>query len=168
MFKWTKNKVKDAKDFGGELLNAKQIKETTDDIISMAKKSLDPRQSANKVKPESFDHAKKRLNLKLNDLNQLYYNYSITFYISATALTICFLYLLYTLFIERKFLASLSSLAILLFFLANCFQYSFRAFQIKHQKLCSVKDWWNRGTDWFPSITKEIIKPSSSRDIVQK
>ena len=167
MFKWTKNKATDLKNYTGEIFNAKGIKSTTDEIIDMAKQTLDPR--AIKIeRTESFEHAKQRLNLKMSDLNQLYYNYALSFYIAATAGLLCFVYLLYALFLERKFMASLSSLGIMLFCLANCFQFSFRTFQIKHQKLCSVKDWWNRGGDWIPTITREIIKPSSSRDIVKK
>jgi hypothetical protein len=167
MFKWTKNKIKEAGEFGSEVINLRQIKETSGDIAKMAKETLDPRNKKTE-KPETFEHAKTRLNLKLNDINQVYYNYSLSFYIALIVSLICFIYLIYALFIERKIMASLSALAILSFLLANCFQFSFRAFQIKHQKLCSVKDWWNRGNDWFPSITKEIIKPSSSRDIVRK
>lgn len=167
MFKWTKNKVKEVSEFGSEVINLKQIKETSGDIAKMAKDTLDPRAKKSN-QTETFEHARTRLNLKLNDINQVYYNYSISFYVVLSASVICFLYLIYALFIEKQIMSAFSALAILAFLLANCFQFSFRAFQIKHQKLCSVRDWWNRGNDWFPSITKEIIKPSSSRDIVQK
>ena len=60
--------------------------------------------------------------------------------------------LLLDLFMDNNIMGGIATLSILCICLANSFRFSFRAFQIKHQKLCTVKEWFDRGNEWFPSF----------------
>jgi hypothetical protein len=76
------------------------------------------------------------------------------FYTSLFFTLMCFSGILYNLFIQKSILSALTMSAILSLCLANCFKFSFRAFQIRHQKLCSAKEWWDRAGEWFPKLPK--------------
>lgn len=149
---WIKNKGTDSKEYVKKTINYEEVKETGGNIKEMASTLLSPKEMLRNAKRETFQEAKMRLGVTDLDLKQNYKNYSYIFYISIIFSLICFLFSLYYLFIERTLMGALAMIAIMLLCLANSFKFSFRAFQIKHQKLCSVKDWWDRANEWFPKI----------------
>jgi len=154
IFNWAKKKGENAKDFGEKIVGAEDIKGSYSDISKMAKILLSPKDAIENARKETFLQAKERL--KVNDI-QIKLNYKnmvYGFYISFAFSIFCFFSMLYNLFIHKSILSSLTMLAIFAMCLANSFKYSFRAFQIKHQKLCSVNEWWERAGEWFPKFPK--------------
>ena len=152
LFAWIKTKSKDNVDFGRKVSGIDDIKKTSTLISDVAKGLLNPKQTIEKSKKESFSQAKERLNVSDAEIIMNYRNIVYSFYVSIAFALICFLAIVYNLFIAVKIVPALSALAILAVCLGNAFKFSFRAFQIKHQKLCSVKDWWDRATEWFPKL----------------
>ncbi len=152
LFDWTKRKSKENLDYGKKILGTEQIKETSSYIREAAKQVLSPKEQIKNAKKETFIEAKQRLRVSDADIVINYRNMVYGFYIALFFSLFCFGIVIYNLFVEMNLLGALSSIAILLVCLSNCFRFSFRAFQIKHQKLCSVNDWWNRATEWFPKL----------------
>jgi intracellular multiplication protein IcmV len=152
MFGWIKKKGNDTATFGKKVVGTEEIKKSFEQAADMAKVVLSPKQQIENAKTESFVDAKKRLNVTDKDLMRNYKNYAYCFYISLIFSLLCFFFLIYNLFINQAIMSSLATLAIFCLCGVNCFKFSFRAFQIKHQKLCSVNEWWQRSQEWFPNI----------------
>lgn len=151
-FDWTKKKGKKNLEDGKNILNYKEISGTAAEIKKMANMALNPNSAIKNSKKETFQQAKERLKVNDYDLKSVYKNYAIIFYISLLAMFVCFCGVLYSLFVLKSFISFLSMFVIMFVSLTNAFRYSFRAFQIKHQKLCSVKEWWDRASEWLPKI----------------
>lgn len=152
LFDWTKRKSKENLDYGKKIIGTEQISETSTYIRQTARKVLSPKEEIQNAKKETFIEAKQRLGVSDADIITNYRNMVYAFYVAFLFSLLCFGIVIYNLFIAINLLGALSSLAILLVCLSNCFKFSFRAFQIKHQKLCSVNDWWQRATEWFPKL----------------
>jgi hypothetical protein len=154
LFNWAKTKTNNAKDVGKKVIGVKEIQASSGYIANMANVLLNPKNATKNAKKETFLQAKERL--KVTDLEIItnYKNMVYGFYISLFFAVICFSGMIYNLFIQKSIFSALTTLAILGVCLANCFKFSFRAFQIKHQKLCAVNDWWNRAAEWFPKLPK--------------
>lgn len=152
MFGWFKKKTNDLGDFGKKITNAEEIKKHSEDIMDLAGNYLSPKKILKNAKVETFEDAKRRLKVTEGEINQVYKNYAISFYISLAFAFICFIGFIYYAFFMQQIIASLSTAAILCVCAINAFKFSFRAFQIKHKKLCSVNDWWERSYEWFPKI----------------
>lgn len=151
LFDWAKKKSNNTYEFGKKIIGTEEISKNTNLIKEMIK-TLNPKEIKAKSKNESFLDAKKRLNVSELDIIKNYKNQVYSFYISLGFSLLCFMGTIYNLFILLNIIQSLSMLAIMLISLANCFRFSFRAFQIKHQKLCSIKEWWERSTEWIPKF----------------
>ncbi|MCW5156329.1 hypothetical protein [Burkholderia cenocepacia] len=132
----------------------KQVGQTWKDIGAIAVNTLSPKETIRNSRQETFQEAMTRLGLTEIDLIQNYRSNAFIFYISLFFTATCFLGATYYLFVKHNLLPALAMLSIMLLCLANSFKYSFRAFQIKHRKLCSVKEWWIRENEWFPKIQK--------------
>jgi len=154
MFGWVKKKSKDGANFSKKVLGVEEIEESVKNIKDMAGSVLSPKKQIQNAKKESFVDARQRLRITDEDLLRNYKNYAYCFYASLFFAILCFVFVIYNLFIRQQFVSSMATLAIFLLCLANCFKFSFRTFQIKHQKLSSVKDWWERANEWFPKIPK--------------
>lgn len=152
MFGWIKKKGQDSANFGKKVVGADEIKESVENIKHMAETVLSPKKLIQNAKTESFVEARMRLKITDEDLLKNYRNFSYIFYASLFFALLCLVFTFYNLFVKQQIMPSLATLAIFLLCLANCFKFSFRSFQIKHQKLSSVKDWWERSNEWFPSI----------------
>lgn len=129
-----------------------EVKESFDDISAMAKSSLSPKEAISKAKTETFQEASERLGVSELQLRITYRNFAYVFYASCAFAFVCFAASLYYLFELHSILSGLTSASVMSFCLANAFKYSFRSFQIKNRKLCSVKDWWDRPDEWLPSL----------------
>ena len=149
MFGWIKKKGLNSVDYGKKVIAADEIKKNASDIKDMASILLKPTKS---TKVETFNDAKKRLNVNDSELIQVYKNYVYSFYVSLVFGIISFTLLMKYLFMDNNIMGGIATLSILCICLANSFRFSFRAFQIKHQKLCTVKEWFDRGNEWFPSF----------------
>lgn len=152
MFGWIKGKKDSGVDYGKKVIGAEAIKETNKAVVDMAKEYLSPKKMIENSRQETFEEARRRLGASDADLIQNYKNFALSFYISLFFAFACFIGFLYYIFIAKLIVASLAMLSIMSVCVVNSFRFSFRAFQIKHRKLCSVKDWWDRAGDWFPSI----------------
>ncbi len=151
IFDWTKKKSASVKETGKKVIGTEDIKNNAVFIGDMAKKLLNPKEVLKDAKQETFLEAKKRLQINEIDLIKNYTNYSRAFYASVLGCMVC-LFVLTTNIVNFNILGVAASLSILAVCLANAFKFSFRAFQIKHQKLCPVKDWLDRPGEWFPKI----------------
>lgn len=149
MFGWIKKKGLNSVDYSKKIIAADEIKKNATDIKDMASILLKPTKN---TRNETFNDAKKRLNVNDMELFQVYKNYFYSFYISFAFSIICFALLMKYLFMDNNIMGGIATLSILCICLANSFRFSFRAFQIKHQKLCTVKEWFDRGNEWFPSL----------------
>ncbi len=154
IFNWLSKKGKNTKEYGEKIVAAEDIKDSFSDIKKMSNILLNPKHAIQNARKETFLQAKERLKVNDLDIKLNYRNMVYGFYVSFAFSIFCFLGILYNLFINKSLFSSLTMLAIFTMCLANSFKYSFRAFQIKHQKLCSVKDWWERASEWFPSFPK--------------
>lgn len=153
LFNWTKKKGSDAKDYAKKVVGTEDIKKNSAYIAEMAK-IINPANIGKDSKKETFVDAKKRLNVTDLDIIKNYKNMAYGFYVSIFFVIVCFIGTIYYLFVGQKILPALNMLVVLAISLANAFRFSFRSFQIKHQKLCSVKEWWNRAGEWFPKLPK--------------
>ncbi len=151
LFDWAKKKGSNAKEESKKLLGTEEIKKNASFIASMAKVLFNPKETTKNAKQETFMEAKKRLNINEADLIKVYKNHVWSFYLSLLFALFCLFVLLINVF-SFNFVGIFSSLAILLVCLSQCFKFSFRAFQIRHQKLCPVSDWTKRPAEWFPTI----------------
>ena len=150
MFAWIKKKGTTSVDYGKKILSTDEIKKNATDIKDMASVLL--QHNLKNTKTETFNDAKKRLNVNDVELIRVYKNYVYSFYVSLGFGLICFALLMKYLFMDNNIMGGIATLSILCICLANSFRFSFRAFQIKHQKLCTVKEWFDRGNEWFPSL----------------
>lgn len=156
MFTWIKNKVINTKndlgDFGKKLTGSEQIKESAKEIKEMAGTILSPKEQIKLAKVENFNQAMKRMSVNEAEIIQNYKNFTYVVYISLAFVIMGFLLAIYKLFIVRDLISLVPICAFLLLSLANAFKYSFRAYQIKHQNLCSIKEWWNNANEWIPKF----------------
>lgn len=133
-------------------VNYEEVQGTASEIKKMAKSLLSPKETIKNSRTETFQEARSRLGIIDADLIRTYKNFSLIFYISLAFSIFCFCGALYYLFVPQSIISAFAMISIMLLCLANSFKYSFRAFQIKHQRLCSVKDWWERSDEWLPKI----------------
>ncbi len=152
MFKWARRKADDASGYAKGLVNAEELKDNLDEIKNMANVVLNPKNASKQGKVETFEEAKQRLKLSQEDLKSTYYNFTWMFYIYFIFAIMCYFGVVYYLFFAPAKLPALSFFGIGCFLTAASFKYSFRAFQIKHQKLCSISDWLERKNEWFPKF----------------
>lgn len=151
---WVKNKSGKLKDEAKGTVNYGQIKSVGTDVVDMASSLLSPNKLIKGSKKETFDEARQRLGVSDLDLINTYRNYAISFFMSLFFVVLCFVLIVYFLYFEKSIMGGLSTTSIMLLNLANTFRFSFRAFQIKNQKLCSVSDWWSRSDQWVPKIER--------------
>ena len=149
---WLKSKGKNSKEYAKKNVNYEEIQETMVEIKDMAQTVLSPKKAIQNARRENFQEAKERLNITDAELIRNYKNFALIVYISLFFSVGCFLGAIYNLFFLKSILPALSMISIMLLCLANAFKFSFRAFQIRHQKLYSVKEWWERANEWIPKI----------------
>ena len=148
-----KNRKNNIKEFGKNVINYKELSEN----IYFVKDSINKLNPKNKIKnsrTETFEEAKKRLNLTDEDINKTNKNFVYMFYISLFFAIILFSLSVYFLFSEKLIIKSLATISIMLVACANMFKFSFRSYQIRKQNLCDVKIWWNDSNEWIPKKIK--------------
>lgn len=135
-----------------ENINYEELKTASSIIKDMAGDAFSPRNQIRNAKVENFEKAVQDRGLTDHDLIALYKNYSLIFYISLVAMLVCFTFALYLSLTSFSILVLLSLISIMIVCAANAFKFSFRAFQIKYRKLCSVADYLAK-KDFFPDFT---------------
>lgn len=133
-------------------INYEELKNTTNTIKDLASEAFSPKKQIQNAKVENFEKAIADRGLTDFDLISLYKNYSLIFYISIAAMVICLGFAIYLSLVNFSFLVLFSLLSIMFVCGANAFKFSFRAFQIKYRKLCSVSDYLAK-KDFFPEFT---------------
>ena len=152
MFEKIKKSGRNSFEWGKKILNKDDIEQSFNEIKDMYDTVLSPKKQIKNAKQETFTDARRRLNINDLDLLKTYKNYVYCFYLSILFVFICLGLLFYYLFFKQAIIPSIAMLSFVLFSLSNAFRFSFRTFQIRHQKLCSVKDWWDRSEEWFPIL----------------
>lgn len=132
-------------------INYEELKSTTGLIKDMAGQAFSPRQQIENAKIENFEAAIKARGLTDFDLISIHKNYTIICYVSLFFCAVCLIFLVYSMLTTFSLLTCLSLISIFAVCLANAFKFSFRAFQIKHRKLCSVKDFINK-KEFLPTL----------------
>ena len=150
MFGWLKKGSKSVVDNGKQLIGTESLIETGKEVKSAAKIILSPKEKIKNARKETFKEAMLRQGINEIDLAQIYKNYSQIVYISIVMFIFLLGFVFYSLFFKQQIITSISGLVFCAFCLVNAFKYSFRSFQIKHQKLCSVKEWYDRPNEWIP------------------
>ncbi len=150
MFGWLKRKGGDVKDYGKKVIGADEIKNNFSYIKEVSQQMLNPKSTVGKV--ETFEQAVERKQANPIQISKVYKNMALGFYISMGFSVLLFLLVFYFIFVKGEILPSLSTLAILFLCLVNAFKFSFRAYQIKHKKLYSIKHWWENFNEWFPKL----------------
>ena len=158
MFGWIKNKSKekaaDATTVLKKTINLEEAKTNFKDIREMSSAFLKPKKIENAKSRQSFTETVVAKGLSTADLDQIYVNYAISFYVSAFFALLCFCSGIYYAFFMLEFMPFVVSFSIFFVCLANMFRFSFNTFKIKSQKFCSVEDWWNNPVFWFPKFKR--------------
>ena len=135
--------------------------------ISKLAKSLMPG-SVKVGRIETFDRAMERQSVTTEDLEKIYTNHVLRFWISfimlATGLAIAVKFA-----IEGQFLVLLPSLGFSAICLSQMFSGSFRAYQIAMRRFCDVSDWVANRSVWIPTtfdLPSPVKKPSGRKSAV--
>jgi RsiW-degrading membrane proteinase PrsW (M82 family) len=150
MFGWVKKGSQSVVESGKELIGTESLIESGREVKNAAKQILSPSEKIKNAKKETFKEAMLRQGISEIDLAQIYKNYCQIVYISIIMGLFLLGFVFYSLFVKHQIISAISGLVFLGFCLANSFKFSFRSFQIKHQKLCSVKEWYDRPNEWIP------------------
>lgn len=153
---WFRNKIKNGvfntKDTVKKVTNYEEAKQNWSTIKDMSNKMLKPTAIEQSPNKKTFHETVLEQGLTQADLNQIYFNYSLSFYISTFFAVVCLLSGVYSAFVNASFIGFLLGISICLVCVASMFRFSFNAFKVRHQKFCSVQDWWNNSSQWFPKI----------------
>lgn len=147
---WFSNRSTAVVDKAKKFAGYEDIRKLSTETKEFAGVVLSPKKAIASARMETFKGAMKRLRVTESDLKKNYKNFAWLCWISlgfavflVSLATYCFLH--------ANLLQGLAGLSIASFCLASAFKYSFRAFQIRHQNLCSVKTWYERKPDWLPN-----------------
>lgn len=153
---WFRNKIKNGvfttKDTVKKVLNYEEAKDNWKTIKDMSNKMLKPTSTEQKGVQKTFHETVFEQGLTQADLNQIYFNYAVSFYISALFAVICLISGMYSAFFNSSFIGFILGLSIFSVCLASMFRFSFNSFKVRHQKFCSIQDWWNNSSQWFPKL----------------
>lgn len=134
----------------GKMVGFEAIKDGAIYIKTTSKHLLNPKEAIKNARVETFEQAVSRLGVSDEDLKKNHNNFTTTFWVSFMFAMFC-LYNIFNYGLGGHFIPSLASLSIMLVCLANCFKYSFRAFQIRHRNLCPTSVFLQRANEWFPT-----------------
>jgi hypothetical protein len=132
----------------GQAIGIDTIQDGAKFIVHNGRAILTPVRS-NRV--ENFNEAMVRLGVQDEDIKKNYINFVRSFWISFFFAVVCLAYG-FNMAFHSQIIGALACLSITTLCLSNCFRFSFRAFQIKHKKLCSANEWFARKSEWFPEF----------------
>lgn len=153
---WFRKKIKNSasstKETFFKVINYDEAKENWGTIKDMYEKGLKVPKDNNTTTKKTFHETVIEQGLTQADLNQMYFNYAVSFYISMFFAIVCLISACYSAFISGSFMGFLVGLAIFFVCLSSMFRFSMDSFKIRHQKFCSLQDWWNNPNFWFPKL----------------
>ena len=133
----------------------KKNHQTLTPLIDNIKESVAVAKGNVKVNKETFEQAKSRLNVSEDEIEKVRNNYVLITWIFWFFTIVSFGTVIYSLFGHHSVLGSLVPLVLSAYGATAILRYSFRAYQIKVRKLCSLKEFINVG-EFFPKINKSI------------
>ena len=117
-------------------------------IKDMASYSMNPFKKT-EAREETFEQAVSRFRCSESEIAQAFKMCRVNFYVNAALAIALFIYACSMLFFAQTAFPAVACVAILLMNLALMFKYSFRAYQIKHRKLCPVSEWLQNSREWI-------------------
>lgn len=147
---WFSNRSTAVVDKAKKFAGYEDIRKLSTDTKEFAGVVLSPKKAIASARKESFKEAMKRLGVTERDIEKNYRNFAWLCWISL-GFAIFLISLATYCFVQHNFLQALAGLSIASFCIASAFKFSFRAFQIRHQNLCSVKTWYERKSEWLPN-----------------
>lgn len=147
--------VKEKFEYSKKFLGTEHLDKSHNEIKNMASVYLSPNKEIKSARVENFKQAMERNGTTPKQLENIYKNYLISFYIAISAFSFLIIFAFYQAWVGNGFISALACLSIALLSLANAFKFSFRCFQIKYQKLCSIKDYLNN-KEFFPFPLNKI------------
>jgi intracellular multiplication protein IcmV len=147
---WFAKRGQAATDKTKKIVAFEATKQFTNDTREIAATMLNPSKAIAEARIEKFTEAVKRLGVTEDDLKNNYKNFawlcwiSLSFAVFSLSIGIFFTF-------HASLLQGVAMVSIAAFSLANAFKFSYRAFQIRHQKLCGVKPWLQRSKEWLPN-----------------
>lgn len=160
--KTAKSTFRYAKD---DVFNAKEVQGHFQDVKDLARAHLDPRRRSTR-RTETFANAVERLQLSPEDIASSYKNHSFRFY-----LFLFFAGMSLSLGVwaawRLNWMGLAPALGATLVCAAQMFSASFRCFQIRHQELLPVKEWWRARDEWWPTEYTPP-RPRSGRSMTRK
>lgn len=149
-----------------KIVGVEAAKENFNWIARLAKGLLPSSARAGRV--ETFDHALQRQGVAESDLDRLYSNHVLRFWIGAIMLIAGWIVTLTYVF-SGDFVALLPALGFSALCLAIMQSGSFRAYQIANRRFCDVSDWLKNSSAWVPvSFSLPPRKVSKSRGVAKK
>lgn len=134
--------------------------------ISRLAKGLSP-SSVRAGRVETFDHAMQRQGVTESDLDQLYSNHVLRFWIGAIMLIAGWIVTLTYVF-KGDYIALLPAVGFSALCIAIMQSGSFRAYQIANRRFCDVSDWLKNRSAWVPfSFNLPPRKISKNRGVVK-
>lgn len=147
--------VKEKFEYSKKFLGTEHIEKSHSEIKNMASVYLSPNKEIKNARVENFKQALERNGTTPKQLENIYKNYLLSFYIAICAFSFLIIFAFYQIMAGNGIISALACLSIALLSLANAFKFSFRCFQIKYQKLCSIKDYLNN-KEFFPFPLNKI------------
>lgn len=150
--------------YSKNVTNYDYVVEETKNIKNTMVKVFGTQHYLKNAKVETFKEAQIRLGITEMEVMEVYRGLCVSFYTYAAISITLFFLLIYILFFLKVLLTALMVLTVLGISLANCFKYSFRAFQFKHRKLCPVSDWYDSG-EFLPDFPdSQMILSAKAQD----
>lgn len=129
--------------------------QTLSPMIEDIKASVGVAKGSVKVNKENFEQAKERLNVSDLEIEKVRNNYVLVSWIFWLLTITSFGTSIYSLFGYHSILGALVPLVMAIYGATGILKYSFRAYQIKARKLCSLKEFISVG-EFFPRMNKTI------------
>lgn len=123
-------------------------KSTEDSVKSFWEKLVFIKESLTKKREsriETFEQAQTRLNVSNTDIKAVEKNYIILAWLMTFFGVVCFGQAVYQLFFGASLMKGFASAVFLFYFSVMTFHYSFRVFQIRKRKLCSLREFLDSG-----------------------
>jgi hypothetical protein len=147
--KWLSAQRKATADKTKKIVGYETTKKFAADTKEIAVTVLNPKKTIAQARNETFKEAKRRLKVTEEDLKANYKNFA-WLCLMSLGFALFLLVIAISSIVHAQLFQALTCMSITAYCLANAFKFSFRAFQIKHQKLCGVKTWLHSKSDWLP------------------
>lgn len=143
-----KNVADSSVDATKKVVGYEDAKQLFNVIKDMAAVSLNPFRKI-ESRNETFEQAMIRFKCTESDIAEAFKMCKVNFYVNAALASLLIVYCFYMLFAVQAVFPALGALAITFMNFALMFKYSFRAYQIKHRKLCPISEYLKNSNEWI-------------------